>query len=96
MSICSDGMEHSTPWIGHGNRLRKRIQILKRKTNNQQASVCEEQTEAPQSKTFTRSGRQVKGSSRYCLVTVPESSQEKREEVVRTGEITKRKTEGHT
>ena len=24
LSICSDEMKHSTPWIGHGNRLRKR------------------------------------------------------------------------
>ena len=61
-----------------------------RKTNDQQASVCEEQREAPQSKTFTSSGRQVKKPSRYCLVIVPESSQEKREEVVRNGEITEK------
>ena len=26
LSICSDEMKHSTPWIGHGNRLCKRIQ----------------------------------------------------------------------
>lgn len=31
LSICSDEMKHSTPWIGHGNRLRKRRRIHKRK-----------------------------------------------------------------
>ena len=44
LSICSDEMKHSTPWIGHGNRLRKRREIRKRKPNEQQASVYEEQT----------------------------------------------------
>ena len=90
LSICSDEMKHSTPWIGHGNRLRKRRRIRKRKPPcEQQASACEEQEETPPPKTVTRSGRQVNKPSRYRSVTVPESSQEKREEVVRTGEITK-------
>ena len=59
LSICSDEMKHSTPWIGHGNRLRKRRQIRKRKPNEQQASAYEEQREAPHPKIVTRSGRQV-------------------------------------
>ena len=59
LSICSDEMKHSTPWIGHGNRLRKRRQIWKRKPNEQQAGAYEEQREAPHPKTVTRSGRQV-------------------------------------
>ena len=59
LSICSDEMKHSTPWIGHGNWLRKRRQIWKRKPNEQQAGAYEEQREAPHPKTVTRSGRQV-------------------------------------
>ena len=33
LSICSDEMKHSTPWMSHGNRLRKRRKIRKRKPN---------------------------------------------------------------
>ena len=51
LSICSDEMKHSTPWIGHGNRLRKRRRIRKRKPCEQQASACEEQGETPPPKT---------------------------------------------
>ena len=89
-------MKHSTPWIGYGNRLRKRRQIRRRKPNEQQACVCEEQGEASQPKIVTRSGHQVNKPSRYCAVTVPETSQEKREEVVRTEEIMEREDETET
>ena len=91
LSICSDEMKHSTPWIGHGNRLRKRRQIRKRKPNEQQASAYEEQREALHPKTVTRSGRQVIKPSRYCSVTVPESSQEKRGGGCKDRRITERR-----
>ena len=52
LSICSDEMKHSTPWIGHGNRLRKRRVIRKRKPVEQQTSTKVEQREA----SVTRSG----------------------------------------
>ena len=39
LSICSDEMKHSTLWIGHGNRLRKRRVIRKWKPVEQQTSA---------------------------------------------------------
>ena len=65
LSICSDEMKHSTPWIGHGNRLRKRRVIKKRKPVEQQTSACVEQGET----SVTRSGRRVNKPIRYRLVT---------------------------
>ena len=97
LSIYSDEMKHSTPWIGHGNRLRKRRRIHKRKPSEQLARGCEEQRKTPLPKTVTRSGCLVDKPSRYRSVTIPESSQEKREEVARTREITETRGQGeHT
>jgi len=71
----------------------KRRVIRKRKPVEQQTSTQVEQGEA----SVTQSGFKVNKLIRYCVVTVPKSSQEKREEVVRTGEITEeQKSMGHT
>ena len=85
LSICNDEMMHYTPWIGHGNRLHRRRQIRKRKPNVKK-QVHMKNKERFHSHRLTRSGCQVNKPSRYCSVTIPESSQEKREEVVKTKE----------
>ena len=57
----------------------------------QQTSTHVEQAET----SVTRSVRRVNKPIRYHLVTVPQSSQEKREEVVRTGQITEMRPGKH-
>ena len=88
LSKCNREIGHSTPWIGHSNKLRKRRQIRRRAPQQQAASEESELTTRPETTTITRRGRQVIRPARYLLVTGPKSSQNKRGEVVRLEENT--------
>jgi len=96
-------MKVSNTWIGHTNKLYKRRKVHRRKTKEQQvdgpgdyiAATCA----STEQKSVTRSGRHIKKPVRFRVVTVPGSSQEKREEVVRTDERNLRSDgteQGHT
>lgn len=86
LSLCSDGMKDSSLWIGHGQKLRKQRKIHKCKVNDEQHTSGGEQ-ENPEAEAVTRRGRQIRKPARYRTVTVPKSSLQKEEEVVRTQEI---------
>ena len=89
LSRCREELNHAAPWIGHGNKLRKRRKINKKRCNQQSVLQPQdtEQEVNSQRCTVTRSGRQVNKPARYRSVTAQTFSQEKREEVVRNEEM---------
>ena len=77
---------HSTSWVGHSNRLRKRRRIRSRITPEQQTADGQESELGPRQEParVTRSGRQVNRPARYLLMTGPKTSQQREGKVVRT------------
>jgi len=84
LSLCSKEMKGSTPWIGHGKKLRKRRLIRKRGTSDKQTAIVDsdkDQEESPQQTVVTRSRQ---GFHLVSCCNCPMVSQQKRGEVVRT------------
>ena len=71
LSKCNVGMEQSTPWVGHSNKLRKRRQIRTREAPKSQIDNPEPVPRRAEPMKITRSGRQVTRPARYLLMTGP-------------------------
>ena len=77
LSLCSDGIKDSSPWFGHGQKLRRQRKIHKRRVNGeQQTDGAQTGLENPEAEVVTRRGRQVRIPARYRAVTVLKSRQQ--------------------
>ena len=80
VSLCSSEMSHSTPWVGHSKKMRKR-RMLRQRTGSGNTSNNAPMTEAVTTDDQTRvssRGRQIRTPTRFRLVDSPKAIQKKR------------------